>query len=203
MALATYSDLKSAVANWLARADLTSVIPDFITIAHAALMRDLRGHARLQIRNASFSIAAEYVAAPNDFLELVSMYLNTNPRVYLYGGDRNETTADVPIRVEVVGSTAGGTESFRFSPPPDTTYTATVEYYGKLAAMSQNSDTNWILTDYPMLYLYRALQEGATYLQDPAKAQQYGALYEDALAKAMQAGNRAHWGGPTLATRPV
>ena len=30
MAISTYSDLKTAIANFLARDDLTSVIPDFI-----------------------------------------------------------------------------------------------------------------------------------------------------------------------------
>ena len=33
MALGTYSDLKTAVANHLARDDLTSVIDDFIDVA--------------------------------------------------------------------------------------------------------------------------------------------------------------------------
>jgi hypothetical protein len=33
MAITTYSELKTAVADWLNRADLTSVIPDFIALA--------------------------------------------------------------------------------------------------------------------------------------------------------------------------
>lgn len=202
MALATYSDLKAAVANWLNRADLTSVIPDFITVAHTELMRDLRGHLRLQVRSTSFSITSEYVATPSDFLELVSMYLQTNPRRWLFGGGGTfDTNSDRPFAVQLVGST-GGTEYFRFNPPPDQTYTATIEYYGKLAAMANSNDTNWILTDYPMLYLYRALQEGATYLQDSDKAQNYSALYQDALAKAKLAGNRARYGGAPLMVLP-
>ena len=41
MALGTYSDLKTAVANHLARDDLTSVIDDFIDLAEARLSREL------------------------------------------------------------------------------------------------------------------------------------------------------------------
>ncbi len=42
MAISTYSDLKTTVANYLARSDLTSQIPDFITFAENRLRRDLR-----------------------------------------------------------------------------------------------------------------------------------------------------------------
>ena len=41
MAITTYTELKSAVANHLARTDLTSVIPDFISLAEARLSREL------------------------------------------------------------------------------------------------------------------------------------------------------------------
>ena len=41
MALATYSDLKTSIANFLARDDLTSNIDDFIDLTEARLSREL------------------------------------------------------------------------------------------------------------------------------------------------------------------
>ena len=41
MALSTYSDLKTAIANFLARDDLTTQIPDFIRLAEARMSREL------------------------------------------------------------------------------------------------------------------------------------------------------------------
>ena len=41
MALANYADLQASVANWLHRADLTAVIPDFVAIAEARMSADL------------------------------------------------------------------------------------------------------------------------------------------------------------------
>jgi hypothetical protein len=35
MSITTYSELKTSIANWLDRSDLTSVIPDFIMLAVA------------------------------------------------------------------------------------------------------------------------------------------------------------------------
>jgi hypothetical protein len=46
MALATYADLQSQIANWLARDDLTTYIPDFITLFECAAARKLK--VRLQ-----------------------------------------------------------------------------------------------------------------------------------------------------------
>ena len=42
MAFTTYTELKSVVADYLARTDLTAQIPDFITLAEVRLKRDLR-----------------------------------------------------------------------------------------------------------------------------------------------------------------
>ena len=35
MALVNYSDLKTSIADWLNRSDLTATIPDFITLAES------------------------------------------------------------------------------------------------------------------------------------------------------------------------
>jgi hypothetical protein len=48
MALNNYSDLKTSVANYLGRSDLTSAIPDFITLAEIRLARQLRLRQMLQ-----------------------------------------------------------------------------------------------------------------------------------------------------------
>lgn len=42
MALTTFSELKTAVANFLSRGDLTSRIPEFITLAEDRISKDLR-----------------------------------------------------------------------------------------------------------------------------------------------------------------
>ena len=41
MALATDSDLQASIADWLNRSDLTSVIPDFQTLAQLRINRKL------------------------------------------------------------------------------------------------------------------------------------------------------------------
>ena len=42
MSLTNYSDLKTSVANYLARTDLTDQIPDFIRLAEYRMRREVR-----------------------------------------------------------------------------------------------------------------------------------------------------------------
>ena len=207
MALASYSDLKTSVANWLGRSDLTATIPDFIRLAHTQMMRDMRGHLRLQKRDPSFSISGEYMPAPVDFLEFVSGYLNGTPnRPLTFMANDTQTAlynagSGIPINFSLGGSQGGNTETFRFAPPPDGGYTATIQYYAKLPFFASDADLNWILTDYPDLYLYGACYQGAVYLKDAAAAQDYMQLYTSSLNNAMDAGRRARWGGNGMAVR--
>ena len=48
MAITTYAELQSAVADFLNRDDLTSVIPTFIDLAEAQMQRTIRHHKMMQ-----------------------------------------------------------------------------------------------------------------------------------------------------------
>ena len=79
MALTTYTELKSSLADWLNRTDLTSVIADFISLAEAQMERQLRTRQMIVRATASFAAAAEYGTVPDDFMEVKSIKLDTNP----------------------------------------------------------------------------------------------------------------------------
>ena len=57
MAIGTYSELQSSIASFLARDDLTTQIPDFISLAEARMSRELRS-ARSQEKRATASITS-------------------------------------------------------------------------------------------------------------------------------------------------
>jgi hypothetical protein len=207
MALATYGDLKTTVARYLGRADLTSSIPDHATMAHAQLMRDLRGHPFLQTRNAAFSITGEYVDAPADMMELVSIARNDSPTMPLQFMQpdmmtkRFQGTTGSPLYYCFVGDTTAGTVNFRFGPPPDGTYTATVEYYARITFFSSDGATNWILTDHPDVYLYGTLLQATGEIKDDPRIQLWDAGYQRALESLKQAGKRMRWAGNSMAAR--
>ncbi len=193
MSLDSYSNLQTAIASFLNRADLTSVIPDFITLAETQMIRRLakgwqEGKSlprRMVTRNAAFSIDAELVDLPSDFLGPLALSIDDEAikLVYLKPESMAHTKAqrgtspisDVPRAYSVVGS------QFQFLPSPDTTYTGTLVYWAIPTALSESNTANWILTYHPDVYLYGALTQSAPYLVDDARLTVWGTLFTAAI----------------------
>jgi hypothetical protein len=97
MAIATYTDLLAAAANWLARADLTSRIPEFVTLAQARINRQVRSKL-METKSTSISINAEYVNVPADFLQVKNFYITDSPRSNLEPADSAYMTDVQDIR---------------------------------------------------------------------------------------------------------
>ena len=202
MALATYNDLKTSIGDWLNRSDLTSVIPDFISLAEAQIERTLRTRQMIVRANASFS--AEYGAVPADFLETKSLKLtSTNPQQPLSflsidsmdAQATQHTASGRPKFFTVVGG------QFRLLPVPDTTYTTELTYFAKLTKLSTSVSSNWLLASSPDAYLYGSLMQAAPYLQDDARIQTWATLYERALNDLRTADDRSASSGGVLLTR--
>jgi hypothetical protein len=202
MALSTYAELKTSIGDWLNRADLTAVIPDFISLAEAQVERTLRTRQMIVRANASFD--AQYGAVPADFLETKSLKLtSTNPQTPLtflsIDALDNEATKYTGSGKPRFFGIVGG--QFRLVPLPDSNYTTELTYYAKLAKLSNSNTTNWLLTSSPDIYLYGALLQAAPYLQDDARIQTWATLYERALNDSQTADDRSASSGGALLTR--
>jgi hypothetical protein len=204
MALTTYTELKSSLADWLNRSDLTSVIPDFISLAEAQMERQLRTRQMIVRATASFAAAAEYGTVPDDFLEVKSIKLDTNPVTSLTfqtidAMDQLSNTTYLssgkPLYFTVVGN------QFRLLPIPDGAYTADLVYYAKLTKLSSTVATNWLLTQAPDVYLYGALLQAAPYLQDDARISVWSSLYLAGLDQLQIADDRSSTSGGALMAR--
>ena len=70
MSLSTYAEVKTSIANWLNRSDLTDEIADdFIKLVESEYNSKLRIKAMLN-SDSSFSIDSETVAVPSGFLQV-------------------------------------------------------------------------------------------------------------------------------------
>jgi hypothetical protein len=204
MALTTYTELKSSLADWLNRTDLTSVIADFISLAEAQMERQLRTRQMIVRANATFAAAAEYGTVPDDFMEVKSIKLDTNPVTSLTfqtieAMDQLSNTTYLssgkPLYFTVVGN------QFRLLPIPDGAYTADLVYYAKLTKLSSTVATNWLLTQAPDVYLYGALLQAAPYLQDDARISVWSSLYLAGLDQLQVADDRGSTSGGALLAR--
>jgi hypothetical protein len=200
MALDTYAALQAAVADYLARSDLTSQIPDFITLNESRMNKVLR--TRYQETVSTITIDAATEALPTDFLEARTFVLSSSPNVVLefMSPTDLETTyasgaAGRPLNFAIIGS------NFKFGPTPDATYSGSLTYYAKIPALSDSNTTNWLLTNYPDLYLYGTLMEAAPFCASDDRIPIWMGLYDRAIAGLSQADERARWNGSPLVTR--
>ena len=202
MALTTYAELKTSIGDWLNRSDLTTAIPDFISLAEAQIERTLRTRQMIVRANASFD--AQYGAVPSDFLEVKSLKLtSTNPQTPLQflsidALDNEMTKYTASGKPKFFGVVGG---QFRIVPTPDSNYTTELTYYAKLTKLSSSVSSNWLLASSPDIYLYGALLQAAPYLQDDARIQTWATLYERALNDAQTADDRGASSGGALLTR--
>ena len=59
-------------------------------------------------------------------------------------------------------------------------------YYQAITTLASDSDTNWLLTYEPDLYLYTALLHAAPFLQDQQRATLFGTLLAQQVTAAVQ-----------------
>ena len=186
MALTTYTTLKASIANWLNRSDLTSEIADdFIKLTEADFNSKLR--VRKMIAQSSFTIDSETEALPTGFLQVRDIYiLNGNTKVpltYTTPSQMDSTvgtsTTGLPNSFTILGDT------FRFSPKPDATYTAFINYYKSFDALSDTTTTNYILTTHPAIYLYGSLFHAANFLGgiNPQQVQTWQQMFATAMER--------------------
>ena len=196
MALTTFAELKSSIADFLNRDDLTSVIPDFITLAEADMNRTVR-HWRQEART-SQTIDAQYEDLPSDFLEAVRYYVtsnDTNSLELISQGEmleRRERNLNTSGRPQYYAITAGQAE---FYPTPDGTYTAELYYMQRITALSDSNTSNWVLQYYPDAYLYGALVHSAPYLAEDNRTAVWSSLYQNAINAINMESEKAKFGG--------
>lgn len=190
MALTNYTELKTSIANWLNRSDLTSEISgDFIALCEADFNAKLRIRQMEQID--PITINAETVEVPEGFIAARSFYVLSGDTKYNleYISPANlfktkgASSSGLP-RVYTLESD-NGTESFRFAPSPDISYTGYLQYYKEFPSLSSSVSTNYILSSHPSIYLYGSLYHASNFLGgiEPNQQQQWLGMYQAAMER--------------------
>ena len=144
MSISTYAELKSTIADFLARDDLTTQIPTFIQLAEGRMSRELE--TREQEKRATTNLTAndQYVTLPTDFREVREVKLNTDPvKVLSYFSPTNldqtygTNSSGRPQGFSIVGS------EMKVRPIPDSSYEMEIVYIG-IAVYIRQHDTNII-----------------------------------------------------------
>ena len=196
MGISTYSELKTSIANWLNRDDLTSVIPDFIVLAEADLNRKLRHYKMIERVDATLD--SRYVQVPADWLETFrfSATASYTRRLDLIGAEdmlqkrqENSDTSGIPEFYAQIG------DAIEVFPTPDAEYPMQLAYYAEIPSLSDTNTYTWLLQSDPDIYIYGSLMQSAPYLLDDARTQTWASLYQNALASLQRASDNTRFGG--------
>ena len=202
MSFATYSDLQTSIGNYLARSDLTSQIPDFITFAENRLRRELRIRQMLKSVTTATVKADSTVELPSDFLQVRDFVVVTNPLTPLSYSSPSSLSNDP--RASEVGVPRSYTilaNDFQLSPIPDAVYTVKMLYFAAPAYLSSSNTTNVFLTTAPDALLYASLIEAEPYLMNDARINTWGTMYDRAIGSLTKSDDEGQYSGVPLAMK--
>jgi hypothetical protein len=183
MAIATYTDLRTALGNWLSRGDLADRIPEFITMAEATMNKVVRSRLMVVTSNYNISSGANSVSVNDDILQSTRVVRATNatetlqqkPLGYIDQALRvRQSVSATPLYYAIDGN------KLIVAPVADTAKVYAVSAYRKVPPLASNS-TNWLLTNHPDIYLYYSLWHAYPYLKDEERSTQ---MWQDAKAMA-------------------
>lgn len=210
MALSNYTELQASIASYLARDDLTLVIPDFVRLAEAKINRVLL-HPGMESRTTVTVDAGatdpEFIDLPIGFQTMRSVRLSGltgKPRLnfmtqtqmadYRYS---NDDVSDRPIYFSVLGT------EMELAPTPNEDFDVELRYRGNIPPITASNATNWLLTLAPDVYLYGALLEAAPYIQNDERVQLWASAFSTCIDQLNIHGERQSFdSGPTTVSLP-
>lgn len=199
MAITTYTNLQTEIANWLHRDDLTDEIPDFIALCEATLQ--VRCKLVEFESTATVTITAGVGTLPTGFVGMRSIYWNDStaqPLVYI-----------TPEQFDAMRSWGEG-DTYFYTISGSTIRTSNTEtgsaimtYYAKFVPLSGSNASNAILASFPDAYLYGSLAQAFIFTQDDANASKYSSLFSGAIDRINDNNEARKYAGSTLQVRPA
>ena len=199
MAIGTYAELQTAVANWLDRDDLSARIPEFIALAEARINRVLRIRLMESKYTASTVAAQRNYALPTGYIQMRNFQINTSPITPL-----QYVTPEIYDRLW--GGSAGGTPQFytiiagevQLGPIPASVLTMEMLFYKRITALSGSNTTEAMLTDNPDIYLYGALMEAEPFIMNDERVGLWAQGLQQAIADLQEQDNKDRHSGSAL-----
>jgi len=205
MAISNYTELKTAVANWLDRDDLTDRIPEFIALAEARFNRVLRLRS-MEVKYTANTVAGQRnLALPASYIQMRNFQVNTSPLTTL-----SYVTPEIYDRVW--GGSTSGTPKFytilanevSFGPIPATIMEVEMLFYKKFdnlasATTSGYPDSvNWLMTNAPDIYLYGSMLEAEPFIMNDERVPLWAQALQQGVSDLQEQDDKDRHSGSAL-----
>jgi hypothetical protein len=202
MAIGTFSELETALANWLNRADLSDRIPEFIELAEARMNRDRRLRVVDAITRDTLTVNSQFTALPSDFARMVNCEYQSDPVLPMEALSpqqmdvhRSQGTTGDPRYYCVIGN------ELEVVPVQSEDATLGIVYHRRISALSDSNTTNWLLTAAPDIYLYACKLEACLYLHEDERVPVFQALYDQRASEYLASSEEDESAGSPLVVR--
>ena len=200
MSIANYTELQTAVANWLDRDDLAARIPEFISLCEARFNRTLRLRAMETLDTTVSTVGGtSTIALPTGYVQMRDFHLTTSPLTQL-----QYLAPEMMVRLNA-GSLQGKpltytiiADTIRLGPTPDSAYTTSMLYYKTFDALSGIAPTNWVIINAPDVYLYGTLLEAEPFLMNDARTQLWAQALKESINTLQEQDNKDRHSGSVL-----
>ena len=199
MAIGTYSELQTAVANWLDRDDLTDRIPEFIALAEARFNRVLRLRSMEAKYTADTVAGQRNLALPTGYIQMRNFQVNSSPLTTL-----SYVTPEIYDRLW--GGSTSGTPKFytilaneiSFGPTPATVMEVEMLFYKKFDNLSSSTTTNWLIINAPDIYLYGSMLEAEPFIMNDERVQLWATAVQRGVTDLQEQDNKDRHSGSAL-----
>lgn len=183
MSISTYSELKTAIETWRARAGearITANAADCVMLGETRLNRELPLRVFWINTTLTGVVDSRQLTLPSDFVEPEFLKLTSNSR---FAKLRKRPAA----AMNYFSASGEPTEwcingaNIDLNRPCASAYTFSFRYRQKLA-LSDGSPTNWLLTNHPDIYLAAVLLWSGLLIKDD-DVTAWGALLRDGIEK--------------------
>lgn len=171
-------------------------------VCYELVTADINQELRLRVMETQTTLVeSATVTLPIDFLEVVALYRDTDPRYTLQPTTpQNLHKSFKPSGIPAFYSVEDG--QLRLSPAPNGSENLILRYYAKLTDLSADADENEVLTRYPSVYVYGVLTHHALLTRDSEKAALWAIAYERAKKQARTDDKKYRYGGDTVTVTP-
>jgi len=196
MAITNFTELKTAVQDWLDDTSLATKSEDFIALAEARFNRTLRAQdMEVRVSLTVGGAPVDLIALPTDFLELREVHIEATPDEPL--AYRSPQFVE-NIRDQLTGSPiyySVETKNLTFAPQALATTVFSVLYFQKIPALTVGNPTNWLITNHPDVYLYGALIQAEAFLVNDQRLAIWKVALDEAMAELRSVSDFARAGG--------
>lgn len=218
MAISTYDTLKSGIADFLNRDDLTAVIPTFIDMAQGQINRDVR-HWKMEKQaglssagNGVYQLPADWletkelrfapdsIGSPNDTYTVEYISQNTFDE---RKQNSNALTGDPKYYTLVAKAGVMYAYLFPITEATDINDNLLILNYLAENQLDESNQTNWLITDASDVYLYGSLIHAAIYLKDDERLALFSQMYGAAVQRVNASSDESEYKHDRLRTRKL